>query len=176
MSSKYGFERAKANIERYKLTGELDLITRTNYLREKVKNKTSFRTYLANFDLNYFNKIENNNQEQQYEEKSRILEESCKETYHAFNTKERGFKGRYQVAATLEMLEKNDYTYITRTNNARGIAKENIRPNKIEHIVKYSIKQQGFSTKNKNKMYRVCSDYIEQLCYGLNARKGSIQC
>ena len=170
MSNKYGIEKTIAYIEKYKQTGGLNLITRSNNLRERIRYSSSFRTYIANFNISSFYNLENSNKE--LEEKSKILKEICKTTYYAFNTKERKFRGRYQVASLLRHIEENDYTYITRTNNARGIAENNISPTEVEQLVKYSIEQQGIAVENNEEMYRIYSEYIEQLCYGLNTGKG----
>lgn len=170
MSNKYGIEKTIVYIEKYKQTGNLNSITRTNNLRERIRYSSSFRTYIENFNISSFFNLKN--LIPSLEEKTKILEEICKTTYHAFNTKERKFRGRYQVASLLKHIEENDYTYITRTNNARGIAENNISPTEVEQLVKYSIEQQGIAVENNEEMYRIYSEYIEQLCYGLNTGKG----
>lgn len=165
MSSKYGPGRAIEAIKEYRLTGNLNLITRDFDLRTKVEESKSFRTYLNTFDLEKYlsSLVEKRDQEEAKPSKETILEEACKSTYISCQTQERGFCGKTQVARALISMMNGDYNCITRTNNARKMVSENINPIEIKGLVKKTLEENGYIIENENELYELYATHIEHM-------------
>ena len=166
MASKYGTGRAISNLMKYKNTGDLNFITRDFDLRTKIEDATSFRTYLNTFDLEkYLNSLSQPKQQQEPEaSKETILEEVCKSTYIACQTPERDYCGKTQVARALICMMGGDFNCITRTDNARNIAKKNIHPLEIRKIVKKTLEENGYIIENEADLYELYATHIEHVC------------
>ena len=90
----------------------------------------------------------------------------------ACETKERNFTGKQQVAIALIRMSKNDYSLITRQNNAREVAKTNIKPNEVVNIIKRTIETNGYILENEIELYELYTTHIENLCKNRKSGKG----
>lgn len=172
MVKKYGYNNTKDNLELYRDTGDLSYITRTNGIREKVESSKTFRSYLNLVSLNGM-LCQINSMTKEQEEKSQkeyILEDVCRSTYIACQTPERGYCGKNQVASLLIRMQQNNYDYITRLNNARTIARENLKPEEIKDIIKKSLESNGYIIENENDLYELYATHIEYLCNNMKER------
>lgn len=175
MVKRYGIDFTKKSLTEYRNIGNIYNITRQNNLREKVKDSKTFITYINMIDLDY--EIEKNkpklNSEQQNDiktTKEMILEFVCKETYQVFETEDRFYSGKIQVESLLKSIKENNYRYITNKNNARMIAKQNIRPEEVENLVKKYLEVNGYIISNEDDLYKLYAEHIEYLCSNTKGR------
>jgi len=176
MTNKYGQDSTKKAIRSYcdivqkdKNSILLNYVTRENGLREKVRCSRSFRTYLnlhregwldSKFEELSCNFVEN--LENIKSQKEVILEQVCKETYLA--ALECDSPAKIQVAMLLLKMKKNNYDYITRKNNARKIAKENIKPEEVKELIKKSLEANGYIFEDNVDLYSLYASHIEHIC------------
>lgn len=166
MSYKYGYNKTIENLKEYRLTGDLNLITRTNNLREKIEKSRTFRTYINYIDLestlkDMIPKVEKPDIKPS---KHAILEEICKQTYIACQTEERGYSGKIQVARSLVRMTMNNFDSITRQKNARSLAKENLNPKEIRELVEKTLEDNGYIIENEEDLYELYATHIEHIC------------
>jgi len=172
-NQKYGYNNTRSNLEAFKETGDLTYITRTNDLREKIARSKTFKTYIRTFDLEeQLNTILPKINEEIVPSKETILEDVLKSTYLACQTPERGYCGKTQVARALIAMQTNDYDCITRTNNARNKAKENIRPDEIKKIIKNTLETNGYILETEQELYWLYANHIEYLCNNNEVKRG----
>jgi len=164
-NEKYGYIQTKKTLEAYKNNGELNYITRTNDLREKVESSESFRTYLSLIDIEkeMMAIIPKKNSEVETSKES-IMEDVFKSTYISCQTPERGFCGKNQVVRALIRIKSNDYNCITRINNARALAQEKIKPEEVERIIMNTLESNGYIIENEIDLYELYATHIEHLC------------
>ena len=179
MSRKYGYEYAKKALYNYKNdeNNGINYIIRKNNLREKVKHSKTFRTYINSYSEQEFEqKFEKLKPELTKENikttKEMILEEICKETYLACDTKERNYTGKSQVAIALIRMSRNDYSLITRNNNARKLAKDNLKPEEIIETIKKTLETNGYILENEIDLYELYVTHIEKICKKIKIEKG----
>lgn len=173
MSYKYGYDHTKQALINYKedINNGIDYIMRKNNLREKVKHSKTFRTYINSYSKEeletIFERIKpeltKDNKEKVKTTKEMILEEVCKETYLSCETQERDFTGKKQVAIALIRMSRNDYSLITRNNNARKLAKENLKPEEIVEIIKKTLETNGYILENEIDLYELYVTHIENI-------------
>jgi len=166
IAMKYGYSTAKLALVTYKNTGDVNYITRTNNARDMITSSKTFKTFLNIIDLDKeFERLMPEIKESQSNpSKERILEEICKSTYLSCQTPERGYCGKRQIARSLIRMQANDYNCITRTNNARKMAQEHIRPEEIKNIIKQSLEASGYIIENEADLYELYATHIEYLC------------
>ena len=181
MTSKYGFENAKKSIIKYQKSikesekdqgKKIEYITRENNIREKIIKSKSFTTYMSSFKEEDLKKIidslkpklNEKSKEKIKTKKEMILEEVCRETYLAFQNENRNFSGKLQVARALIRMENGDYSPITRRNNARLIAEENIKMDEVLDIIKKTLERKGYIIENHQDLYELYAMHIEYLC------------
>lgn len=174
MIKKYGANYTKTALKEYKNERNINAITRTNNLRERVEESKSFLTYLNYTNDNYLlinnyiqehyqaNKLQDNEEIKNFKEK--LLEEVCTATYFACQTPEREFCGKLQVARLLIRMQCGDYKAITRTNNARQNAIDNIKPDEVYNLVKSSIEKNGYIIEDERDLYELYANHIEFIC------------
>lgn len=163
MIKKYGNLGAKNAILKYKKDKKIEYITREKDLRKKIKESTSFNNYidsistedleiLINSKTKEDNKqVEEINSKEKTKDKILLLEEISKEIYKsAINSSADGEK---QVAISLIKLSNGQYEYITRSNDARTIAKENISSNEVENLIRTTLENEGYIIENDIDMY-----------------------
>lgn len=192
MTQIYGYKTAKEAIIGYKESGKntneknnlkiggtgSNYITKTNNLRNRVENSKTFRTYINLFtDLELDQTLEKLRPQITLEQeenikttKEMILEEICKETYLSCQTKEREYSGKNQVAIALIRMKYNNYDCITNNNNARILAKEYIKPEELENLIKKSLETNGYIIEKEEDLYELYATHIEYLCND-NSRK-----
>ncbi len=171
MINKYGNLGAKNAILKYKKDKKIEYITREKDLRKKIKESTSFNNYIDSIsteDLEILiNSKTKEDQEQDIEINSKektidkilLLEDISKETYKsALNSNADGEK---QVAISLIKLSNGQYEYITRSNDARTIAKENISSDEVEDLVKTTLENEGYIIENDIDMYYLYANRIK---------------
>lgn len=171
MIKKYGNLGAKNAILKYKKDKKVEYITREKDLRKKIKESTSFNNYIDSIsteDLEILiNSKTKEDQEQDIEINSKektidkilLLEDISKETYKsALNSNADGEK---QVAISLIKLSSGQYEYITRSNDARDIAKENISSDEVEDLVKTTLENEGYIIENDIDMYYLYANRIK---------------
>lgn len=171
MINKYGNLGAKNAILKYKKDKKIEYITREKDLRKKIKESTSFNNYIDSIsteDLEILiNSKTKEDQEQDIEINSKektidkilLLEDISKETYKsALNSNADGEK---QVAISLIKLSNGQYEYITRSNDARDIAKENISSDEVEDLVKTTLENEGYIIENDIDMYYLYANRIK---------------
>lgn len=177
MSEKYGEIATKKNIKLYRDTRDIEYITKTNNLRNKVAESKTFQTYINYIDLereiNLLMPKKTNTTEIKLSKES-ILENICKETYMAFQTPERAYSGTIQVASALIHITSGNYNRITRTNNARQLAKENIKPEEVKELVMKSLEKNGYIIENEVDLYQLYATHIEYLCNNNEVKKGRV--
>lgn len=181
MYKKYGEYITRNNLKSYKEKGGIEKITKTNNLRERVEQSKTFRTYINYIDLdkeidilmsqNNLNQ-ENINKTEDNLSKETLLEMICKETYLTCQTKEREYMGKEQVATALVSMKFSNYRYITRTNNARKIAEENIKPQEVEEIMKNTLEKNGYIIENEIDLYHLYATHIEYICNNKEMGRG----
>ena len=152
-------------MEEYKNNGELNYITRANGLREKVEASESFRTYLSLIDIDkeMMLIIPKKNNEVETSKES-IMEDIFKSTYISCQTEEKGFCGKKQVVRALIRIKCDDYNCVTRTNNARALAQEKIKPEEVERIIMNTLESNGYIIENEIDLYELYATHIEHLC------------
>lgn len=171
MIKKYGNLGAKNAILKYKKDKKIEYITREKDLRKKIKESTSFNNYIDSIsteDLEILiNSKTKEDQEQDIEinskektmDKISLLEEISKEIYKsAINSSADGEK---QVAISIIKLSSGQYEYITRSNDARDIAKENISSDEVEDLVKTTLENEGYIIENDIDMYYLYANRIK---------------
>lgn len=159
MYLKYGDEYAKESILNYKNTGKKIHITRENELRKKIAENKTFMVYLHKIDFdNEYNSVL---QQYKIDNDKKILEDICKETYLTYNDYEKKNLGKIQIARTLIRITNGDYSSITRNNNARKIAIENIKPEEVVNIIKSTL--QIKQIKKETTIYELYAEYIANL-------------
>lgn len=175
MVEKYGEISTKKNILLYRDTRDIGYITKTNDLRKKVAESKTFQTYINYIDLEQ--KI-NSLMPKKIElsevklSKESILEYICKETYIAFQTPEKLNSGTIQVASALIHMSNGNYNRITRTNNARMLAKENISPEEVKFLVEKILEANGYIIENEVDLYQLYATHIEYLCNNDKMKRG----
>ncbi len=171
MINKYGNLGAKNAIFKYKKDKKIEYITRTKDLRKKIKSSTNFNNYidsvskeelenLINSKAKEDNKqVEEINSKEKTMDKISLLEEISKEIYKsAINSSADGEK---QVAISLIKLSNGQYEYITRSNDARTIAKENISSNEVENLIRTTLENEGYIIENDIDMYYLYANRIK---------------
>lgn len=171
MIKKYGNLGAKNAILKYKKDKKIEYITREKDLRKKIKESTSFNNYidsistedleiLINSKTKEDNKqVEEINSKEKTKDKILLLEEISKEIYKsAINSSADGEK---QVAISLIKLSNGQYEYITRSNDARDIAKENISSDEVENLIRTTLENEGYIIENDIDMYYLYANRIK---------------
>lgn len=158
----YGEEYARTNIINYLKTGNSDYITRKADIRNRVVSSSLFMIYLHNISIDEeLDKIINSCK---FEIKKKILEDVCKETFKNYCSENNKNFGKMQVAIGLIRMECGDYSVITRNNDARKIAIDNIKPNDVLGLIKSSL---GIDYVRKvDELYELYANYIEKMCIG----------
>ena len=166
MITKYGYQYTLNSLLEFSKSYNVNLITRTNNLRNEVINSTSFITYLNT--INIKDKVDIINEDLDIKEEDLtsdlILENICKETYLSCQNEEKKYSGKIQVARSLIRLTYGDYSGITRTNNARKIAKEKLLPEEIEEIIKISLEKNGYIIESESDLYELYATHISHIC------------
>ena len=166
MITKYGYQYTLNSLLEFSKSYNVNLITRTNNLRNEVINSTSFITYLNT--INIKDKVDIINEDLDIKEEDLtsdlILENICKETYLSCQNEEKKYSGKIQVARSLIRLTYGDYSGITRTNNARTIAKEKLLPEEIEEIIKISLEKNGYIIESESDLYELYATHISHIC------------
>lgn len=166
MITKYGYQYTLNSLLEFSKSYNVNLITRTNNLRSEVINSTSFITYLNTISIK--DKVDIINADLGIKEEDLtsdlILENICKETYLSCQNEEKKYSGKIQVARSLIRLTYGDYSGITRTNNARTIAKEKLLPEEIEEIVKISLEKNGYIIESESDLYELYATHISHIC------------
>lgn len=174
MITKYGYQYTLNSLLEFSKSYNVNLITRTNNLRSEVINSTSFITYLNT--INIKDKVDIINKELGIKEEDLtsdlILENICKETYLSCQNEEKKYSGKIQVARSLIRLTYGDYSGITRTNNARKIAKEKLLPEEIEEIIKISLEKNGYIIESESDLYELYATHISHICN----KEGKVLC
>lgn len=160
MYSKYGEEYAKNSIISYINTGKRGYITRENDLRKRIIDSKTFMIFLYKIDFEVeFNKLVEG---YKINEKMKILENICCETYFTCNDLDKVNSGKIHIARTLIRISYGDYSSITRKNDARKIAIENIKPEDVVCLIKQTLKIEY--VKKEARLYELYAEYIENLC------------
>ena len=166
MITKYGYQYSLNSLLEFSKSYNVNLITRTNNLINEVINSTSFITYLNT--INIKDKVDIINEDLDIKEEDLtsdlILENICKETYLSCQNEEKKYSGKIQVARSLIRLTYGDYSGITRTNNARKIAKEKLLPEEIEEIIKISLEKNGYIIESESDLYELYATHISHIC------------
>ena len=166
MITKYGYQYSLNSLLEFSKSYNVNLITRTNNLRSEVINSTSFITYLNTISIK--DKVDIINEDLDIKEEDLtsdlILENICKETYLSCQNEEKKYSGKIQVARSLIRLTYGDYSGITRTNNARKIAKEKLLPEEIEEIIKISLEKNGYIIESESDLYELYATHISHIC------------
>lgn len=174
MITKYGYQYTLNSLLEFSKSYNVNLITRTNNLRNEVINSTSFITYLNT--INIKDKVDIINADLGIKEEDLtsdlILESICKETYLSCQNEEKKYSGKIQVARSLIRLTYGDYSGITRTNNARTIAKEKLLPKEIEEIIKISLEKNGYIIESESDLYELYATHISHICN----KEGKVLC
>ena len=174
MITKYGYQYSLNSLLEFSKSYNVNLITRTNNLRNEVINSTSFITYLNT--INIKDKVDIINEDLDIKEEDLtsdlILENICKETYLSCQNEEKKYSGKIQVARSLIRLTYGDYSGITRTNNARKIAKEKLLPEEIEEIIKISLEKNGYIIESESDLYELYATHISHIC----KKEGKVLC
>lgn len=160
MCKKYGLEYCKNSMINYRDTGNKGYITRTNDLRKRVVDAKTFLIYLKTIDLDL--EFKNIGEMLEFDNKKKILEDVCKETYMNCNDVDINNSGKIQVARTLIRISFGDYSSVTRCNNARKMAKENIKPDEVVKLIKETLNIDY--VKKESTLYELYADYIMNLC------------
>ena len=167
MTKKYTLTEVKLSLFNYKKTNNISTITRENKLRDKVLLSKTFNDYiksLSNEELN--NLIDKYKKERIIPMSilSQTLDSICKQTY--FSAIDEGYDGQKQVAVGLIKLSYGDYSGITREENSRVQAINNIKPEQVDSIIKYSLKEKGFLNESDKQIYLTYAEYIDYT-YGI---------
>lgn len=175
MYEKYGLPHIRLALETYKNTGNAGYITRTDDLRNKVENSKILKTYISLIDIDgalncLVPKVEVKETKSQDEI---VLEEVCKSTYVACQTPEREYSGKTQVARSLIVMQQNNFDCVTRQNNARRVAKEQIDPSKIRETVIKTLVSNGYIIENEEDLYFLYATHIENLCLNNEKERGN---
>ena len=174
IANKYGYKNTKEALENYKNTGDINYITRTNNAREKVSTSKTFKTFinLINLEKEIDRLMPKFKEREIRTPKEIILEEVCKTTYEVCQVPERNYCGKAQVARALIRMHNNDYMSITRTNKARKMAQEHIKPEEVPEILKRSLETNGYIIENESDLYELYATHIEYLCSIKNLKRG----
>jgi len=167
MCLKYGYEFTKDSLVSYKRNKNFSNITREKGLRDKVANSYTFWTYIHMIDLEEmleeYKPVINEKQEDEVKSiEEIILEQVCKITYD--KAIKLGYNGLQSIAMALLKMQQNCYTYITRDGNARDMAKEFIKPEDVNFLVKKSLEANGYIVDNEDFMFIDYATHIEHLC------------
>lgn len=155
----YGDEYTKESIINYMNTGKGDYITRKDNLRKRVMNSKVFMIYLRKINIEI--EIDRLIDMFRFEKKVKILENICKEIYLTYLDDDNNI-GKIQVARGLIRMQYGDYSTITRNNNARKMAIENIDSLEVIKLIKSSL---GIdSVKKEEELYELYAEYIENIC------------
>ena len=162
MTKKYTLTEVKLSLFNYKKTNNISTITRENKLRDKVLLSKTFNDYikaLSNEELN--NLIDKYKKEKIIPMSilSQTLDSICKQTY--FSAIDEGYNSQKQVAVGLIKLSYGDYSGITREGNSRVQAINNIKPEQVDSIIKYSLKEKGFLNESDKQIYLTYAEYID---------------
>lgn len=165
MLTKYGYDYTFEALVKYGKTNNNNLITRTNNLRKQVMNKVSFNTYVNTIDLKeVVDKVyEQMDLKEMDLTKDLLLENVCKETYLSCQNEEKHYSGKIQVARSLIRMTYGDYNSITRNNNARAIAKENILPDEVTEIIQIALEKNGYIVLDEEDLYELYATHIENI-------------
>jgi len=156
----YGENYTRENIFKYRNTGMGDYITRKNNLRRRIMSSKIFIIFLLNIDLE--KKIDEELIILKFEQKRKILENICKEVFLTYVDRDDKSLSKIQVARSLIRMSYGDYATITRNNDARKNAIDNIKPNEVIGLIKGSL---GIDyVKREEELYQLYADYIENLC------------
>lgn len=158
----YGEEYTKNNIRDYMNTGNGKYITRKNNLRKKIIESKTFMIFLHKISLD--EEVDKIIDLHGFEEKKKILEDVCRETFLMYLDNDNKNFGKIQVARGLIRMEYGDYSAITRNNDARKMAIENIKPNDIVKLIKKTLGIEH--VRKQEELYELYADYIENLCIG----------
>lgn len=198
MTYKYGYDYTKRAINNYRnagifdttkassikntsgLSDGLEYITREKDLRKRVKQAKSFRTYLNKHTQEelecLFERAKPTLSQESVENvkttEEMLLEQICKEIYQSCNTPENEFQGKIQVAVALIKMSNGNYNYVTRNNNARKIAQENIKPENVVKILKKALRTTGYIIENEEDLYELYATHIEYLCTNQHIKRG----
>lgn len=175
MYYKYGEYATKENLREFKSLNDLSRITRSNNLRERVMASPTFRTYISFISIDEEMNLLFPKKGNLFEErvsKDSILEYVCKQTYLASQTEERHYTGKIQVASSLIYMKNHVYDRVTRTNNARRIAKDNIEPNEVDDLIRKTLEKNGYIIENDYDLYNLYATHIEYLCNSENKMLG----
>ena len=160
MYNNYGEEQTRDSIISYMDSGKGDYITRKNGLRKKITDLKTFIIYLRSISLEEeINKIINRIK---FLEKVKILEDICKIIYINYIDSDNKELGKIQIARCLIRMQYGDYTVITRNNDARKMAIENIDSSDIIKLIKNSLCIDEIL--REEKLYLLYAEYIESLC------------
>ena len=97
-----------------------------------------------------------------YDKKKIILEEVCKEIFFKYLNSNSVNFSKIQIARSLIRMSYGDYSTITRTNDVRKKAIDNIESNEIIDLIKMSLGIDKVLVEDK--LYELYADYIESLC------------
>ena len=142
----------------YKETAKPDYITRKHDIRKNVMSSKTFLVYL--YQINLKEKLEELIPLAILKNKKKLLEDICKDNYISYNKSDN--LGKVQVIRGLIRMEYGDYTAITRKNNARKIAADNINPDEVFNIIKFTLNSN--EDEKENELYEKYANYIEGLC------------
>ena len=158
----YGEDYTRINLNNYLKTGNNEYITRKDDIRKRVISSNLFMIYLHQIPVD--EKINQIIDSCKIEKKKKILEDACKETFKSCCNDLNKDSGKTQVAIGLIRMESGDYSGITRKNDARKIAIDNIKPNEVLGLIKSSL---GIVYVRKvDELYELYANYIEKICIG----------
>ena len=156
----YGEEYTRDNIIKYRDTGMGDYITRKDNLRRKIMSSKNFMVFLLGINID--EEIERVIKEIKLEKKKKILENVCKEIFLTYIDNDNRSYSKIQIARSLIRISYGDYSTITRSNDARKMAIENIENDEVIWLIKSSL---GIDrVVNEEELYELYADYIEDLC------------
>ena len=177
MIEKYGYEYTYDSLMKYRNMGPITNITRKNNLRDTVTESTTFRTYVNLINLEAIlehhkpkQEVKKTAKEELKDTKELLLEQICRETYMAFQTKDRHYSGNLQVSHSLENMENGLYSTITRTNNARELASSYIDAKDVKNLVTSTLEKNGYIIEDED-IYELYANHIEHLCTN-NIKRG----
>ena len=156
----YGEEYTRESVINYMNTGKSDYITRKDNLRKRVMDNKVFMIYLRKISL--VDEIDRLIGLCKIEKNGKILEEVCKTMYLNYLDHDNQCLGKIQVARGLIRMQYGDYSAITRNNNARRMAIENIVPTEVVSLIKYSLGIEH--VKKEEELYELYAEYIENIC------------
>ena len=156
----YGEEYTKVNIIKYRDTGMVDYITRKDNLRRRVMASKNFMIFIMNINLS--DEIDKIIDTIKFDKKKKVLENVCREIFKRYIDYDNKNYSKIQVARSLIRMSYGDYSIITRNNDIRKMAIDNISADEVLWLIKKSL---GIDkVVREEELYELYAEYIESLC------------